>query len=290
VSGFTILSTVEAIAIGNFDGMHLGHKSLFKELNQNGAIVVIEHFCSTLTPHAYRTLFTKLPIFFYDFETIRQMEPKTFVKKLTNDFPKLSRIVVGEDFLFGLNRSGDTKLLKKLFLGEVVVVKEVKLNEVPIHSSLIRKLIKSGNIDKANQMLGRSYEIWGEAIQGQGIGKKKLVPTINLSTSRFLLPKPGVYATETFINGNYLPSVTFLGHRATTDGNFSIETHIIDKDIQNIKRKVSIKFKRFIRKNRKFNSLDELKKQILKDIDYNKHPSNHNTTCTLKTHNNLNFQ
>jgi len=267
MSGFTVSSTVDSIAIGNFDGMHLGHKALFDQLLSNGGVVVIVHFRATLTPHIYRTFFTKLPIFFYDFGSIRQMDPEAFVKKLVSDFPKLRRIVVGEDFLFGLNRSGNTDSLKKLFSGEVVVIKEVKLNDQPIHSSLIRKLIESGDIDRANSMLGRVYEVWGEVVTGQGIGKEKLVPTLNLSTGRFLLPKPGVYATETSINGRYFPSVTFLGHRVTTDGNFSVETHIIDKDFQKIKGKVSIRWNRYIRENRKFNSLDDLKIQILKDIE-----------------------
>ena len=267
MSGFTVSSTVDSIAIGNFDGIHLGHKVLFDNLLFSGGIVVIEHFRATLTPHIYRAFFTKLPIFFYDFESIRQMEPETFVKKLMNDFPKLRRIVVGEDFLFGLNRSGSTESLKKLFFGEVVVIEEVKLNEVPIHSSLIRKLIKSGDIDRANQMLGRDYEIWGQVVQGQGIGKEKLVPTINLSTGRFLLPKPGVYATKTNIDGKDFLSVTFLGHRVTTDKNFSVETHIVDKDLKKVRGKVSIEFKRFIRKNKEFNSLSDLKMQILKDIE-----------------------
>jgi len=267
MSGFTYFSTVDSIAIGNFDGMHLGHKALFENLTQNGGVVVIEHFRATLTPHIYRAFFTKLPIFFYDFESIRQMDPEAFVKKLMSDFPKLRRIVVGEDFLFGLNRSGNTDSLKKLFFGEVVVIKEVKLNDQPIHSSLIRKLIESGNIEQANEMLGRPYEIWGNVIRGQGIGKEKLVPTINLSTGKFLLPKPGVYATKTKIDGKQFSSVTFLGHRVTTDKRFSVETHIIDKDLKKVRGKVSIEFKRFIRENRKFDSLDELKKQILKDIE-----------------------
>jgi len=267
MSGFTVSSTVDSIAIGNFDGMHLGHKALFENLTQNGGIVVIEHFRATLTPHIYRTFFTDLPIFFYDFEFIRQMSPEAFVEKLLSDFPKLKRIVVGEDFLFGLNRSGNTESLKKLFCGEVVIIKEVKLNEQPIHSRFIRKLIESGDIDKANSMLGRVYEIWGEVVSGQGIGKKKLVPTINLSTGRFLLPKPGVYATETSIDSKYFLSATFVGHRVTTDGNFSVETHIIDKNLADVRGKVSIRWNRYIRGNRKFDSLDDLKKQILKDIE-----------------------
>jgi len=268
MSGFTVSSTVEAIAIGNFDGMHLGHKALFRELNKNGGIVVIEHFRATLTPHIYRTFFTDLPIFFYDFDSIRQMSPEVFVKKLVNDFPKLRRIVVGEDFLFGLNRSGNTESLKRLFSGEVVVIKEVKLEDLPIHSRFIRKLLESGDIDIANSMLDRPHEVWGKVVTGQGIGKEKLVPTINVTVGRFLLPKPGVYATETSIDGRYFDSVTFLGHRVTTDGNFSLETHIIDKDIANVKGKVSIRWNRYIRENRKFNSLNELKRQIIKDIEY----------------------
>jgi riboflavin kinase/FMN adenylyltransferase len=267
MSGFTVSSTVDAVAIGNFDGMHRGHQTLFDQLGDNGGIVVIEHYRSTLTPHIYRSYFTELPIFFYDFDLIREMRPEKFVEKLQRNFPNLRRIVVGEDFLFGLNRSGNVEHLKHLFEGEVIAIKEVTLDDQPIHSRFIRKMIEAGDMEQANEMLGRPYEIWGDVIRGQGIGKEKLVPTINLKSERFLLPKAGVYATETAIDGCYFPSVSFVGHRQTTDGAFAIETHLIDQTLSTVKGKVSIRWYRYLRENRKFDSLDALKAQIAKDIE-----------------------
>jgi riboflavin kinase/FMN adenylyltransferase len=267
MSGFTVSSTVEAVAIGNFDGMHRGHQALFEQVGPNGGIVVIEHYRATLTPHVYRTRFTDLPLFFYDFDRICDMNPDVFLEKLRFDFPSLRRIVVGEDFLFGAGRSGNVATLEMLFDGEVIAVPEMKLKEEPVHSRFIRIHIAKGEIETANAMLGHPYEIWGEAVAGQGIGKEELVPTINLETGRFLLPKAGVYETQTCIGSVCCPSVTFVGHRETTDGSFAVETHLIDHEIGEVKEKISIKWLHRLRENRKFDSLAALKRQIEKDIE-----------------------
>ncbi|MCF6201734.1 MAG: bifunctional riboflavin kinase/FAD synthetase, partial [Hydrogenimonas sp.] len=138
MSGSTAISKVDSLAIGNFDGMHLGHRALFERLTQNGVVCVIEHYRADMTPHIYRGRYTTFPIFFYDFDMIRDLQPKNFVDLLNRDFPLLKRIAVGEDFHFGSGRSADVSTLKSLFNGEVVGVDEVKYEDKPINSRLIR--------------------------------------------------------------------------------------------------------------------------------------------------------
>jgi len=115
-------------------------------------------------------------------------------------------------------------------------------------------------------LLGRKYMIDGEIISGQGLGKNELVATINLWVHGYQLPKEGVYATRTYINDTWMNSVSFLGHRVTTDGNYAVETHILDSDIGEVRGVAQIEFVEYMRDNAKFESLDALKKQINDDI------------------------
>ncbi|WP_236579177.1 bifunctional riboflavin kinase/FAD synthetase [Hydrogenimonas urashimensis] len=268
MSGFTVSSTVEAVAIGNFDGMHLGHQALFARVGEKGGIVVIEHYRANLTPGVYRAAFTDSPLFFYDFDLIRALSPEAFIEMLKADFPCLRKIVVGEDFLFGAGRSADVHRLAALFDGEVEVVAEVHVGKQPVHSRFIREMIAEGRMADANALLGHTYRIWGEVVTGQGLGAKSLVPTLNVKSGRFLLPAAGVYKTDTFIANSSYPSVTFVGHRFTTDGRFAVETHLIDCNLHGKPRpwEVSIAWHKRLRTNRRFDSLEALKAQIEKDI------------------------
>jgi len=257
-----------AIAIGGFDGMHTGHQHLFSELGENGSIVVIETGYANLTPKTERENFTKYAIMYLDLEEIRSLSGSEFVDLLKGKFPKLEKIVVGYDFHFGKNRKYNFDDLKTLFDAEVKVVDEVCLNGDSIHSHKIRAKLGIGDIKGANSFLGHNYTIRGSKEVGQGIGKKELVATINLSSEEgFLVPKEGVYATLTKIDDeeHYHPSVSFVGHRVTTDGSFAIESHILDGEVGYVS-KASISFVSFIRDNQKFDSLDELKQAISKDI------------------------
>ena len=261
------LSKVEAIAIGGFDGMHVGHRALFDELGERGAIVVIETGYANLTPKQEREHYTHYPIYYYPLENIRHLEGVEFVEMLTQKFPHLTKIVVGYDFHFGKNRKYSFKDLKSLFHGEVVVIDEVSHEGDSVHSHKIRTKLKIGDIKGANAFLGHNYTIHGKVIAGQGLGKKELVATINLQTEGFLLPKEGVYVTLTRLDNeeHFHPSISFLGHRITTDGSFAIESHVLDGEIV-CKEKATISFISFIRNNRKFQSLQELKEAIKKDI------------------------
>lgn len=260
-------NNVTAITIGGFDGMHLGHQSLFNELGEDGCIVVIETGYANLTPKQERENFSKYHILYLELDDIRHLDAKEFIEFLKNKFNKLQKIVVGYDFHFGKNRKYNFDDLKRLFSGEVKVVDEVCLNGDSIHSHKIRAKLMIGDIKGANAFLGHNYTLRGFIEKGQGIGKKELVATINISVDKFLIPKEGVYVSLTRIDDeeHYHPSVSFVGHRVSTDGSFAIESHILDAKVVCI-QKASISFISFIRENKKFDSLPELKQAIKKDI------------------------
>ncbi len=254
---------IKSIAIGSFDGIHIAHQKLIEQVE---AIVIIERNGGYLTPGYKRSLYTSKVCCFYHFDKIKSLIPQEFVAKLKEDFPQLEEIVVGYDFAFGKEKAGDAAHLDALFDGEVCIVKEVSYEGVSVHSRTIKEYLCNGNIAMANMLLGRNYSIDGEIIAGQGLGKKELVPTLNLYVEHYQLPLEGVYATRTKIGDEWLSSVSFLGHRVTTDDSFAVETHILDKDIGEVSGIVAMEFISFIRRNQKFDDLNSLKKQIQDDI------------------------
>jgi len=258
-----LTNQIKSIAIGSFDGIHLGHKAL---IDQAEAVVVIERNGGYLTPGYKRVFEVDKPIFFYHFEKIRSLLAHEFVVKLNEDFPKLDSIVVGYDFEFGFKKEGDTKRLQELFNGEVIVVDEVKIEGISVHSRTIKGYLHQGEIGRVNLLLGRAYRVEGRVIKGQGLGTKALVPTLNLNIYDYQLPKDGVYATRTKVGTEWLPSVSFIGLRVTTDGSFAVETHILSRDVEVTQGRVGLEFVAFIRENKKFDSLESLKKQIESDM------------------------
>ena len=261
------LENSRSIAIGGFDGMHIGHQALFNELDTDGVIVVIEAGYANLTPQRYREHYDDHKIEYLKLENIRHLESEGFIELLQEKFPKLQKIVVGYDFHFGKDRKYSFDDLKKLFDGEVVVVDEVKYNDDSVHSHKIRAKLQIGDIKGANEFLGHNYSITGEQIKGQGIGSRKLVATINLKIEDFLLPKEGVYVTLTRIDDakHFHPSVSFIGDRLSTDRSFAVESHILDGEVI-CEKKAEIIFVDFIRNNEKFDSIEKLKEAIKKDI------------------------
>lgn len=257
---------IEALAIGRFDGMHLGHFELFKRLGERGAILLIDTKKSNLTPPDTLSRYTDIPVLAYELDRLKDLSAEEFVGMLKADFPALKKIVVGEDFRFAKNRSAGTDELVKIFDGITIVVPELKVDGKGVHSRLIRAILVSGDVKTAKGYLGRNYEVYGNVVRGQGIGAQKLVPTINISVKDYILPKEGVYATYTKIGNTKRRSVTFLGHRLSTDGNFAVETHIIDSFCDYCETIIWIEFVDKIRDNRYFEGIDELKKAIELDI------------------------
>ena len=256
---------ITAVAIGHFDGVHRGHKELLKRLGVYGGLVVIDKNKANITPGLKRAEYSLYPCFLYDFNEIKGLSGEEFIALLKRDFKNLQKIVVGFDFRFGRGRAWDKYDLARIFDGEVEIVDEFCFEGMGVHSSAIREYIKQGEIYKANLLLGREYSIEGRVIKGQGIGSRELVPTLNLDVKSYLLPREGVYATRTRIGNKTYGSVTFIGNRVSTDGNFSVETHVLNENIEDA-RDVAVCFIKRLRDNRKFESLEELKRQIYIDI------------------------
>lgn len=257
---------IKTIAIGSFDGIHRGHQQLIKKLGKDGAIFIIDKGAANLTPGFKRDDYSKYPCIYYDFYKLKDLSGKEFIRLLLKLFPQLKKIVIGYDFRFGAKRAHGADDLKTLFDGEVEVVKEFCFDGISVHSSTIRELIRDGNITQANRLLGREYAIMGDIVRGQGLGKNSLYPTLNLSVKKYLLPKSGAYATRTLIENQIFKSVSFIGIRESTDGAFSVETHIIDTILSEEPTEAEVFFVEYLRKNRKFKDLKDLKKQITVDI------------------------
>ena len=263
----TLKNSITSIAIGGFDGMHLAHQELFNRLDDCGAIVVIETGYANLTPKVNRALYSKYPLYYYPLQDIKHLNGKEFVSLLMEEYPNLKKIVVGFDFKFGVKAGYSISDLKKLFLGEVIIVDEFVYDNIAVHSRVIRDFISSGDIETANVFLDKSYLIEGFHIKGQGLGSKQFVPTINLECKEYLVPQAGIYATNTIVNGIKYNSVTFIGHRVSTDCKYAVETHIIDKKIDEVNSHIKIEFIKKIRDNQKFDDLEQLKCKILEDIE-----------------------
>jgi len=261
---------ITSIAIGGFDGMHMAHQELFDNLDDKGAILVIDAGYANLTPKSIRQTYISFPVFYYELSKIKHLKGDEFIEYLKKDFPKLTKIVVGYDFCFGANRKHNIDDLKTLFKNEVCVIKEVLVDNISVHSRIIREYLKQGDIKTSTLLLGKNYKIKGVHIKGQGLGSKSFVPTINLKVDEYLIPQSGVYITRTIINSNKYNSISFLGHRVSTDNTYAIETHLLDKFEESNTEIVEVEFLEKIRDNQKFENFEALKNQILKDINHAK--------------------
>ncbi|NCD11992.1 MAG: bifunctional riboflavin kinase/FAD synthetase [Epsilonproteobacteria bacterium] len=257
--------SVDTLAIGSFDGIHVGHRQLINRLGEHGALCVIDKDEANLTPGIKRSEYAGCPCMFLHFLKVKHLSGAEFIALLQKEFVNLKKIVVGYDFFFGKHRACNAYDLQKLFDGEVEVVEEFTYQGISIHSSLIRTYLIEGRLEEANRFLGREYAITGSIVSGQGIGKKELVPTLNLKISDYLIPHEGVYATRSRIGQKVYDSVSFIGTRHSTDGMFSVETHIIGENILDVTTPVELFFVAFLRENQKFNALSDLKAQIVCD-------------------------
>lgn len=261
-------SDVKSVAIGCFDGMHLGHFELFGRLGENGALLIIDKNRKIhLTPNEKKSEISGLPCFFYKFDEIQNLSGDEFVGQICKEFVNLAKIVVGQDFKFGKNAAWNACDLKSLFSGKTEIVNEFCINNIPVHTSVIKKFLQNGEISAANELLGRRYRIIGHCVKGAGIGKKLLFATINLDTGQYFLPKNGVYVTFAKIGEKCYKSVTFIGNRASIDDKFSVEVHLIDKNIQILLEFVEIYFIKYLREVVRFDEISELKEQISADIN-----------------------
>lgn len=285
-----------AIALGTFDGIHIGHQMLIQQLmyiqKTFGCCSLVYTFFNNplellnpkKAPSRIMTLPEKISKFnrfdidylvlnLFD-KKLSSMSPQDFIEMLIKNY-NVKYIVVGYDFRFGHLGSGDTKLLDKLsekYGYEVIVIPPLSLGGEIISSSLIRKLIREGNMEKVTMYLGAPYAISGKIVHGFGRGRKLGFPTANLEFDiRKTIPKNGIYLTKVMIEGVYHWGMTNVGINPTfNDEGLFIETYILDYNNNLYNTRIKLEFLKRIRDELKFSNIEDLKNQIAKDIQWAK--------------------
>ena len=276
---------IPAVCIGGFDGVHLGHQELLKHTKESSNLFQIVTF--DILPKKYfnnkhKLLTTnneKIELFkkfepsnlvFINFEHVMKFSPKTFCDILKNNM-KAKSIYVGNDFKFGANREGDVDYLIKYF-GEVSVhtIEDYEHNNKKISSTLIKSFLNEGLIEDANKALGYEYSLTGNVIKGNQRGSQIGFPTANLNIDKNIqIPKNGVYKVDVHLNENLYEGIMNIGYKPTvSDGTKqSLEVHIFGFNDDIYDAVLSVHFKKFIRDEIKFSSIEELIQQISKDIE-----------------------
>jgi len=281
------------LAIGVFDGMHLGHQAVISTSAEharsvNGTPVVVTfdpHPEKVLRPQAAPHLLTAtqhkiglirdlgvghLLIIAFD-RQFAATEPEDFVKQLVKHSKPLREICVGHEWSFGKNRRGNLGLLKKLgaqFDFEVVGIPPVTMNGELVSSTAIRHAVQTCDLRKAAVMLGREYTILGTVVRGDDLGKKIGFPTANLSAHNEQFPPNGVYFAQAMLDGVIYPGVLNLGYRPTVSSEKDrvLEIHLFDFDRDIYGSDLEVRFVRYLRPEKKFESVDMLARQIALDV------------------------
>jgi riboflavin kinase/FMN adenylyltransferase len=282
------------LAIGVFDGVHLGHQQILRQTiadaRQHDAVAVVltfdRHPNSVVAPERVPQLIYSLPQKLRAIESIdaealllipfdkkfSEQTGEEFIRSLTRDFGKVHSVCVGANFVFGHKRSGDVALLKKLG-GEmnfaVHGLAAVSLDGQVVSSTRIREAIRAGNLDAASQMLGRAYAISGRVIEGDRVGRQLGFPTANLDAAGLVLPPNGVYTGFANLGEKTFRVALNIGLRPTVASGkpeLRVEAHLVDfsGDLYGAELEVEIGEK--LRDERKFGSLAELREQIARDV------------------------
>jgi riboflavin kinase / FMN adenylyltransferase len=283
------------LAIGVFDGVHLGHQAVIstsakhakeaggtpvvvtfdphpvKVLRPNNAphlITATQHKIALIRDHGVRHLL----VLHFD-RSFAATSPEDFVQQLVENSKPLREICVGHEWSFGKGRAGNLALLKNL--GQqagfnVIGVQAVSVNGEVVSSTAIRKAVEEGNLVKATQMLGREYTILGTVVRGEQLGRKLGFPTANLSAHSEQFPPNGVYVTEARMGGAVHRGVANLGFRPTVAGEKSerlLELHLFDFDREIYGEEMEVRFLRYLRPEQKFADVEALKAQIARDVE-----------------------
>src|SRR5579864_1903319 len=283
------------VTVGNFDGVHAGHKRVLRrvreiaeERNWKASVLTFDpHPTKVVAPDRAPRLMTvpdergtlirdegiaQMLILPFTAEVAR-LTPEEFVEQVLIGKLGARAVVVGENFRFGHKKAGDTRLLETLgkrLSFKTEIVPPVSLRGTRVSSSAVRAMVEAGAVARAARLLLRPYALEGPVVQGHGVGAKKTVPTLNLATACEVLPKTGVYITRTsdLDGGHRWVSVTNVGYRPTFGGDdrVSIETFLLDPAPSQTPRRIRVEFLWRLRDERKFESPEALKTQILKDV------------------------
>jgi riboflavin kinase/FMN adenylyltransferase len=282
------------LAIGVFDGVHLGHQAVISTSAKHADSAAGTPVVVTFDPHPARVLRPQdaphlLTATQHKIVLIRDLRvqhlllikfdkhfaataPENFIDQLVTHSKPLREICVGHEWSFGKDRRGNLDLLKQLggrFNFDVIGIPPVTVNGEVVSSTAIRKAVERGDFTKAAQMLGREYTILGTVTRGDSLGKKIGFPTANLSAHSEQFPPNGVYLAEARLDDAVHHGVVNLGYRPTVHSEQSsrvLEIHLLDFDRDIYGRDLEVRFVRYLRSEKKFASLDALTRQIQLDV------------------------
>lgn len=282
------------IAIGNFDGIHLGHQRVLEYTmnlaKETGAVATALTFepppLKVLRPDLaplristnqqrmewFGAIGMEAAVVLPFTMELAQCAPDDFVDEILVEQLQVRAVVVGDNFRFGHRQAGDVKFLRELGMKdgfEVIVHTPVIIDGQVVSSTLIRKQISEGDVTGAARLLGRPFALTGEVVSGTGTGRKFTFPTLNLKPDQELLPAKGVYITRTVLEGETSShrSVTNVGMRPTFNGTgLTVETHLLDYSGNFAPKSIEVRFWKKLRDEKKFSGPEELRAQIAKDI------------------------
>ncbi len=283
------------VTIGTFDGVHLGHQAILKDMVNAAKDIDGETVVITFYPHPRQVLkidSSNLRFITTQEEKIKHLEEigidNLIVVNFTREFSHIpsdvfirdyvlekinpAKIVIGYDHHFGKNRTGDFNLLKDLSSQYNFKVQRIEAHDVEniaVSSTKIRIALQRGDVEHANMLLGYQYSYSGKVVSGNKIGRELGYRTANLDVKREyrLIETPGVYATYVDFEGKVFKSMTYIGSKPTIndDKEENIEVHLFDFDDDIYEKDVKIRFVKRIRDERKFDNLEDLKRQIIID-------------------------
>lgn len=284
------LTAGSVLAIGVFDGCHLGHQKILKNLIKRGRQLGVATGLMTFSPHPERVLnHKKIPLIQtgrqkldwlekqgLDYCLILSLEKdlatlsgREFARKILGEQLGIREVVVGENFRFGHNRRSGVRELRdfgRSYGFRVTAVRPLKKYRTQVSSSLIRSLLEKGRVEQAARLLDRPYEIRGTIIRGRGFGRTIGFPTINLKTSNEILP-PGVYLSLVKIGNTTYRAVANIGFRPTLGGRkSSVEAHLLDFSGRLYGREARLYLLKKLRDEKKFPSVEALVRQIAVDV------------------------
>lgn len=285
------------IALGSFDGLHLGHLALINKVMELAKKNNVKSMVNTFINHPLSIIdMTKVPKLIMSNETkakilndlgvdivnfanfdinFMKISPEDYILNLINHYNAIG-FVVGFNHKFGRNNSGNVELLKKLsfkYNFKLYIVSPIKCDDQVISSTVIRKKILEGNIEEANRMLLRPFMLSGKVIEGKKLGRTIGFPTANLEYHKdFALPKMGVYYTVVKYNNTSYKAITSIGKNPTIEGinGLTIETYLLDFNNNIYNENIKLYFIKRIRSMIKFDNLEDLKTQMESDKNFAK--------------------
>ncbi len=278
-------------SIGNYDGVHLGHRAILSRVLERAAGHGRRSLLITFDPHPLSVLapqrqlrrlqtrgqkldrlagtgLTDLLIVRFD-PALARLDGEEFFDRLLGTRVDFASIHVGESFRFGRDRHGDVELLRRIGARRGFAVEGVPTVEIDgraVSSSAIRQALEAGDVELAARMLGRPFQITGEVVRGEGRGRTLDCPTANLEPENEMLPARGVYVTEATVLARRLPSVTNVGVRPTFGGaDLTVETHLLGFDDDLYEERLELGFLARLRDEAAFDGPAALKRQIALD-------------------------